>query len=283
MTYGIANKSGRPNSDLAKKIVQKAWENGIREYDTAQGYGGSEKVLGNAVQSLGLSSELKIVTKLDPNLDHLDKDALELAVRKSLSRLSVPILHGLMLHKEEYLEVWESGMGDILRGLIKQRLTEHIGASVYSPGKAMLALETDGIDMIQIPSNILDRRFEKAGVFQLAKKNGKQIYVRSVFLQGLLVMESEEVPPEMQFAVEVLKRLEGFSEETDLSKLNLALGYVRQAYPQAKIVFGVETPEQINNNLKSLQTVLPVGFVERSQKKFRYVEERILNPALWIN
>ena len=283
MNYGIANKSARPDSDLAKKIVQTAWENGIREYDTAQGYGESENVLGNALHSLGFSSDAKVITKLDPGLDHLDRAGLEKAVRKSLTRLNVPILNGLMLHKEEYLEVWESGMGDILRGLVKKGLTEHVGVAVYSPRIAKLALETDGIDMIQIPSNILDRRFEEADVFQLAEKKGKQIYVRSVFLQGLLLMERKRIPPKMQFAVEVLKRLEGFSQEIGLSKQTLALGYVRQAYPQAKIVFGVETPEQINSNLKSLYTTLPVGFVGRSQKEFPYVEESILNPALWPN
>ncbi len=268
---------------MAEKIVKTAWDSGIREYDTGQGYGESEKVLGDAVRSLGFSSDARVITKLDPSLDHLDRADLEQAVRKSLTCLNVPILHGLMLHKEEYLEVWESGMGDILKDLINKRLTDHIGASVYSPGKAKLALETDGIDMIQIPSNILDRRFEKAGVFELAENKGKQIYVRSVFLQGLLLMESERIPPKMQFAVEVLKRLERFSQETGLSKQDLAVGYVRQSYPQAKIVFGVETPEQISGNLKSLYAILPVGFVERVQEEFGYLEERILNPALWPN
>ena len=283
MNYGISNRTGQPDLKTAEMIVKTAWESGIKIFDTAQAYGESEKILGNSLRSLGLCSEVSVITKLYPNLDHLDKDALELAVRKSLSRLNVPILHGLMLHKEEYLEVWESGMGDILRGLIKQRLTEHIGASVYSPGKAKSALETDGIDMIQIPSNILDRRFEKAGVFQLAENNGKQIYVRSVFLQGLLFMDSERVPPKMQFAVEVLRKLEALSRETGLSKQDLAVGYVRQAYPQAKIVFGVETPKQIRDNLKSWGRTLPEGCIERVQEEFGDVEERILNPALWPN
>jgi aryl-alcohol dehydrogenase-like predicted oxidoreductase len=283
MAYGIANKSGKPNSDLAKQIVKGAWESGIREYDTAQGYGESEKVLGNALHSLGFSSDARVITKLDPNLEHLDKDALEQAVRGSLSRLGVPILHGLMLHRETHLNLWEKGLGDFLQKLVKEGLTDHIGASFYSPEKAKLALETDGIDMIQIPSSILDRRFEKAGVFELAENKGKQIYVRSVFLQGLLIMDSESVPPNMQFAVEVLKKLEDFSQETGFSKQELALAYVRIAYPQTKVVLGVDTPEQISGNLKSWETTLPVGFVERVQEEFGYVEERILNPALWPN
>lgn len=281
MNYGIANKCGRPDSDLAKKIVQTAWENGIREYDTAQGYGESENVLGNALHSLGFSSDARVITKLDPSLDHLDRARLEQAVRKSLTRLNVPIMHGLMLHKEEYLEVWESGMGDILRGLIKQRLTEHIGASVYSPEKAKLALETDGIDMIQIPSNILDRRFEKAGVFQLADDVGKTIYIRSIFLQGLLLMPPDALPEHMRFAAPVLGRLTSFAQDVGLNIMELCIGYIKHAFPRAQLLFGAETPAQVRENLKCWNMPWPSELMQRIQREFENINEIILNPSLW--
>ena len=283
MAYGVANITGQPDLKTAGAIVKKAWEGGIKTFDTAQGYGESETILGSAIRSLGLGSEVKVVTKIDPNLDHFDKDVLEQAVRGSLTRLEVPSLHGLMLHREECLEIWESGLGEILQGIIRKGLAEHVGISVYSPDSALLALETDGISMIQMPSNILDRRFEQSGVFELAQDRGKEVYVRSVFLQGLILMDAEKLPEHMQFAVEVLKKLENISQETGLSNQELGLGYVRQAYPQTKVVFGVETPEQIDSNLRSWETTLPVGFVERVQEEFRYAEERILNPALWPN
>ena len=281
MKYGIANKSGRPDSDSARKIVQTAWESGIKIYDTAQGYGDSEKVLGNALRSLGLCSKARVITKLDPNLDHLDKYALERAVRRSLDRLNLPTLHGLMLHREEYLELWETGLGEILQSFIGKGLTEHIGVSVYSPKKALLALEKDEIYMIQIPSNILDRRFEKAGVFVLGQE--KEVYIRSVFLQGLILMNAEELTENMKFANRILNSLEAFSRETGLSKQDLALGYVGRAFPGTRIIFGAETSRQVKNNLKSWKRTLPDGFVELVQKDFASVEERVLNPALWPN
>ena len=159
MIYGIANKSGRPRSDLAEKIVQTAWEKGIKEYDTAQGYGESEQVLGKAIRSLGLNAEARIISKLHPDLDHLDKATLEQAAIKSISVLNVSCLHGLMLHREKYLELWEKGLGEILQSFIVKGLTQHLGASVYSPEKAVLALQTEGISIVQMPSNLLDRRF----------------------------------------------------------------------------------------------------------------------------
>ena len=283
MDYGIANKSGKPNSDMATKIVQTAWESGVREFDTAQAYGESERVLGSVIRSLGLSSEARVITKLGPSLDHFDLAGLDQAVRESLTRLNVPILYGLMFHREEYLENWEKGLGEILQGFIGKGLTEHIGVSVYSPDGAVLALEKDEINMIQIPSNIFDRRFEKAEVFLLAQNRGKEIYIRSVFLQGLMLMDTKDLPRQMQFAIPILNNLEALSIETGLSKQDLALGYVREAFPETNVVFGAETAEQIRSNLKSWKKTLPNGFVERIQKDFAYVEERVLNPALWPN
>jgi len=281
MTYGIANKSGKPSLDLAKQIIKTAWENGIREYDTAQGYGESEKILGDAVLSLGLGSDFRVMTKFDPNLDHFNRATLEKAVKVSLSRLNVPILHGLMLHKEEHLEIWEKGLGDFLRGFVTKGLTEHIGVSVYSPDKAVLALETDGITIVQLPSNIFDRRFEKAGVFRLATDKGKQIYVRSIFLQGLALMRVEELPGHMKFAVSALKRMDTLCNDARLTRQGLALGYVREAYPNAKILFGAEAPGQVEENMVCWNESLHVNIIARVQKAFDNIEEQILNPVFW--
>ena len=281
MPYGIANINGQPDAGMVKIIVKTAWENHIRVYDTAQSYGESEKALGSAIKSLGLSSGVRIVTKLDPNLNHLDKTALEQSVKESLIRLDVPILYGLMLHREELLELWERGLGDTLRGFVSKGLTKYIGVSVYSPDKAMLALNIDGISMIQLPSNIFDRRFEHAGIFEDAKRIEKQIYVRSVFLQGLALMGVEELPKHIQFAAPVLEMLDEICSETGLTRQGLALGYARYAYPNSKILFGVETPEQIEENIAYWNEELPVQVIEHVKKVFNNVEERILNPALW--
>ena len=46
MDYGIANTQGRPAFEEAVELVRCYWERGVREFDTAQDYGDSEKILG---------------------------------------------------------------------------------------------------------------------------------------------------------------------------------------------------------------------------------------------
>lgn len=46
MEYGIANKSGMPSAQKAFEILDTAIEGGINSFDTSNGYGESEEVLG---------------------------------------------------------------------------------------------------------------------------------------------------------------------------------------------------------------------------------------------
>ena len=63
MDYGIANRTGAPDPETAKQIIKEAIEAGIREFDTAQAYGCSEKVLGRVIAALGVMDQVKIITK----------------------------------------------------------------------------------------------------------------------------------------------------------------------------------------------------------------------------
>jgi len=282
MHYGISNKKGQPDFLTVKSIVAEVWESGVREFDTAQAYGESERVLGEVLRSLGIAREAKVISKLHPSIDHQDSTALNLALQQTLARLGLAKLHGLMLHTEDLLDIWETGLMDNLHKFIEEGRVERIGVSVYSPQKAARALRTNGISLVQLPSNLLDRRFENAGVFHEAKSFGKEIYVRSVFLQGLLLMNARDLPASMGFATTLAERLTNFANETGFSLKQLALGYVRSAYPEQKVLIGCETLEQIRENLEIWSKETPLDIVDRVRREFQDIPEKILNPSLWV-
>jgi aryl-alcohol dehydrogenase-like predicted oxidoreductase len=283
--YGIANadKTGRPDQITVNAIVQEAWENGIREFDTAQGYGQSEQVLGEALSKLGGAAEILIISKFDPALDHLNRSVLSNAVGESLNRLGIPSLYGMMLHREEMLSIWDNGLSKILHTLVMSGKIKHIGISVYSPDRAIQALNTEGIDMVQLPSNILDRRFETAGVFRLAEEKRKEIYIRSVFLQGLILMDADKIPEKMSFAKPVIEELETISNELKLSRQELALGYVKSEMPNAKVVIGADTPLHVKESVVCWEGEISQPSVDNVKKIFNCVDEKVLNPTLWSN
>jgi len=56
LIYGIANQTGQPDRVITTAIIREACDQGIREFDTAQGYGTIEEVLGKALYELGVSN-----------------------------------------------------------------------------------------------------------------------------------------------------------------------------------------------------------------------------------
>ena len=63
MDYGIANVSGKPTKSEVFKILEIAWQHGIRSYDTAPSYD-SEDLLGEFIKVHGLKKEANLLTKI---------------------------------------------------------------------------------------------------------------------------------------------------------------------------------------------------------------------------
>lgn len=63
MRYGVANTAGQPDQAAAREIVAICLASGVRFFDTAQAYGESEAVLGDA---LAANSAAQVISKLSP-------------------------------------------------------------------------------------------------------------------------------------------------------------------------------------------------------------------------
>lgn len=281
MNYGIANKTGKPDLATVRDIVLEAWEGGIRYFDTAQAYGESECVLGKVLSDLGIGNEAHIITKPSPDIDHGNKKKLEDALSQSLENLKCDQIYGLMLHRENFLDLFEKGLADTLATFLEQGLVENIGVSLYSPIKAKAALEIPMISMLQAPANLCDHRFHEADIFSMAKKKSAIMFIRSVFLQGLLLMDICKIPKAMQFAAPVIDKVEKLSLEFNLTRQELALSYVRQKYPHAFVIVGAETKQQLESNLTAWKSDKSSLVTIRVDEIFSEIDERIINPTLW--
>ncbi len=281
MVYGVANRMGRPDAVLSSEIVQAAWEGGIREFDTAQAYGDSEAVLGKSLRKFGIEHEAKIISKLHPEIDHTNQMAVVAAVQNSLERLGIPQLSCLMIHREEHLRCLDQGLQEILLNLVQESMTGCVGASVYAPHRALEVIKSSAFQAVQVPANVMDRGMERAGVFEEAKKFGKKIYIRSVFLQGLLLMPLEELSEVMAFARPALELFVELARECGLTTQQAAIGYVRSRHDGARAVIGAESPEQVRANCETWAADVPEALLIKADELFGEVEERVINPRLW--
>lgn len=284
MPYGIANKTGAPAQSAVNAIVGAALDGGVQIFDTAQGYGGSEAALGEALRAHGPVWPRPLpITKLRPDLAADGISKVPGAVRASLDRLAQPTLYGLMLHREEHLPLLDGPLGPCLARMRAEGLFERFGVSVYTPQGAAAALNRPEVAFVQLPASLFDRRFAAAGVFRLAREKNKLVHIRSVLLQGVLCLEPEELPPGLAGLADCLARFRLVCRERGLSPAQLALMWVLHSYPDAYVLFGAESAGQAVENCRC-----PAALQDVPQSVWRKLEAlvppqlpELLNPALW--
>ncbi|MBI9082619.1 MAG: aldo/keto reductase [Desulfobacterales bacterium] len=281
MPYGIANKLGQPNQNNATKIIEFAWNSGIKEFDTAQGYGEAEIVLGKAFQELGISDEVAVINKFSDRIDHLNEEIMQKELDKSLEKLGLSHFSSMMIHDESLLFKCSRGLGDIFQKFIQLKKFDSVGISIYSPENAIKALHEEVINFIQVPGNVIDRRFEEFGVFDLAKKKNKKVYIRSIFLQGLLLMEPEQIPTKMNYSVPVIERFISLSDSFGLTREETAIGFIKNGFPECKVLLGVDSLKHLQKNMKAWSLEYPEDLVKKVREVFSDVPDNITNWNLW--
>lgn len=274
LEYGIANTAGRVRPEHAKGILQQAAAQGIDTLDTAIAYGDSENTLGQ----VGVAG-WKVVTKL-PALPEGCADVwgwIQEQIEGSLNRLGVAQLDGVLLHRPAQLlgEYGERLLGALLH-LKAQGITRKIGVSVYGPEELDMLAGEMPLDLVQAPLNILDRRLVESGWAKRLKDQGTELHVRSVFLQGLLLMQADQRPEKFARWQPVWAEWTRWLGGAALTPLQACLGYVMGIQEVDKIVVGVDSVGHLKEILAASGPGLP-SFPNWPKS----VDADLINPGRW--
>ena len=187
MDYGISNNNGKPLLSEVIEILDLAAESGVLILDTAQAYGDSEQVLGKALPK---NHSFKIVTKTKSDLSLLRED-----FQVSLENMKQTNVYALMGHDaSSWLNEMKYEYVQELSQLKTEGLVTKIGVSIYTENQLERVLQdfSEVLDIIQVPLSVIDQRLLKTDILKRLKDSNVEIHVRSVFLQGLLLMSPEK-------------------------------------------------------------------------------------------
>jgi glutamate-1-semialdehyde 2,1-aminomutase len=282
MRYGIANRIGQPDTESARRIIATAWKGGIRFFDTAQDYGVSENIVGQVFQCRGFAGEAHVITKLSASLSNASIEEILTSIRFSLKQLHVLKLWAILLHDENHLDRWNGSMGAAMRQAREKGLTDHIGVSIYSPSRALQAMEISDIDVLQVPANLFDRRMQRAEVFTKAAARDVTVFIRSIYLQGLALFSSQQAKETAPFAFSAVTALEQFCRSNGLDQKRFAFEYARGFSSEALRIVGAETPEQVveNSRLEN-EPPLDSALFRQWDKVWPDDVEELVNPSQW--
>lgn len=272
--YGVANASGRVSHDEGVRILQEAWESGIKFLDTAIAYGESEQALGE----IGVD-KWQVVTKL-PGIPDSCPDVrgwVKEQTHGSLERLGLQRLYAVLLHRPEQL-FGDSGPALLkaLQDLKTSGQAVKIGVSIYSTDELDQLFRLWRFDLVQAPLNILDRRLVETGWAQRLNQLGVEVHTRSAFLQGLLLMPSDQRPHKFDRWDSIWRTWSHWLEDNGMNPLEACIRYALSIQVVDRVIVGVDSVGQLRQILTAA-----VGTLGSLPKWPEPIDRVLLNPASW--
>jgi aryl-alcohol dehydrogenase-like predicted oxidoreductase len=277
LDYGISNRSGRtPSSDVAR-VLADARQAEVRWLDTAPAYGVSESVLGEV---LWPAHGFDVTTKT-PRLGNEAPDParhLRRAFSASLLKLRQERLYGLLFHCSEDLlgpsgkELFSAAME-----LKAENRVAKVGVSVYTAAEIEQVCDRFAIDLIQVPLSVLDQRLLRSGHLDLLAKQRIEIHARSIFLQGLMMMDPDQLDARFDGVKCQLRRLREAVSRAGSSLIAAALCFVCGLPQVSAAICGVNSPAQFSELLREEAC----GATGLDYSEFAAHADSALDPRLW--
>ncbi|MCP4703790.1 MAG: aryl-alcohol dehydrogenase [candidate division Zixibacteria bacterium] len=278
LDYGISNQQGQNSIKEAGQILSEAKTLGVEILDTSPNYGTSEEVLGKCLVE---NSHFNIVTKTpifdEETITEQSGILLTEYFEKSLERLGCDKLYGLLVHHaENLLTLGGKYLIKSLNELKSKGLVNKIGVSVYNGEQIDKILDVIEPDIVQLPINLFDQRLIDSGHLVKLKKLGTEIHARSVFLQGLLLMQSENIPDYFEPIKNDIDNYFLYLKEQDVSPQEAALNFAKNIEEIDYIILGVNSVNQLKENVNAFNKKVNINF-----KRFAIVDEKFINPTSW--
>jgi aryl-alcohol dehydrogenase-like predicted oxidoreductase len=272
LNYGINNPNGKPTEKKVFDILNYALDQNIGILDTAEAYGNSQEIIGNYLKQK--PGSFAINTKF-----RAEGGSLSNQLETTLQQLHTSSVHVYFFHHfNDFIQHPE--LFDQLKKLKIEGKIAKIGLSVYENEEFLQAANSDLIDVIQFPYNLLDNEKQRGEIIKQAKANGKELQVRSVFLQGLFFKSMSDLSPKLQPLSPYLQKIKEITERSHTTIQQLALQYALQHSQLDNVIIGVDSDLQLQNNIAVMQSAIAREAIQAIDQ-IDVKEKMLLYPKNW--
>lgn len=257
-------------------IIQKAFEQGVNFFDTADLYdqGWNEESVGEVLKPI--RQKVIIATKVGNQLRedgsgwdwNPRKEYILESVNESLRRLKTDYIDLYQLHggtmedpMDESIEAFEQ--------LKKEGKIRYYGISSIRPNVIRAYIQKSNISSVMMQYSLLDRRPEES-CLALLREAGISVITRGTLAKGMLI---DKKPQEyLGYSEAEVAKIQQVNQKMG-NPLAQSLAFVLQNPTVASAVIGIRTVEQLEEVLKANQTEIKTEDLEQLGK--------VLSPKLY--
>ncbi len=162
---------------------------------------------------------------------------------------------------------------EILKKMKSEGKIKKIGISIYNTKKLKKIINNFKIDYIQLPLNIVNKEVF-ISTKKIIKKRKIQIHARSIFLQGLLLKKTKDLPKKIIRLKQDWSHIDDTLEKIKISRFSACINYVLN-FKIDKILFGINDYNQLNEILrfKKIHKKIPFFLIKR---------KNLIDPIYWL-
>ena len=261
------------------KILNLAYSKKISHLDTAFNYDKfyrlSKKI---NFKKFKISTKINLSTNQVQRKDFQKKTYSLIKQKTKLFRISN--FKNLFIHNFD-----ELNLSDLLLikktfiYLKKTKIIQKIGISIYDKKSINKIKYFDCVDIIQLPINLIDRKFIKKRTINFFKKNKIKIQARSIFLQGLLLDNVSNLKSKKLKSSLTLVKFDEWVKKNKNTSLKACVAFIKSLNCLDSFVIGAENCNQVREIIHLL----------KSKKKYNYPkniytsDKKITDPRTWVN
>lgn len=275
--YGITKKDDYLSQNEAHKILKTLLAKKLRHLDTSIDYKNSLK----KIKSFNFNN-WQITTKMDPkNLDFSSEHNLYLSVENQIKLIkkqsSIKTIKNLLLRNSNIILTPKGKiLFKVLKKIKKNKLIINFGYSIYSFKNLEKIIINFRPDLIQCPYNIFDRRIENIKIKNILKKKKIKVQARSIFLQGILLKKTNQLPKFFLKWKNLFLNFENLTKINKLSPLSLCFNFVNNNKDIDEIVIGVQN----NKELKEIFDIKLKRKISIRKELFK-PSLKLIDPTKW--
>ena len=158
----------------------------------------------------------------------------------------------------------------------KKKLIRKIGVSVYKKKNLEKIIKKYRIDILQLPLSNFDLRFFKQNFLYKLKKKKIEIFVRSVFLQGVIFKNIYEIKFFFKnYSSKIIKFKKDLGNDKN-QMIRYCLSFIKSFKCIDGIVLGVDSSKNLNEILSNNANIKI-----KNLNKYSISSEKILIPYNW--
>lgn len=292
LPYGnAANQPLMPEQE-AHRILTVAAERGIRFFDTAAAYGESEQRIGSSgiladYSQLEVSTKIPQTTKDVWTSENTFNQYLDKIIEASLKHFNTSHLELLQFHQHEIEFLENRSVQNSMRRLLEENRCRRIGISVYAPEEASICCELGHVSSVQVPVNLLDRRFFSPELREKYQSHRMFVIGRSLLLQGVLA-DNAQLPDVARGAQLKILREELRRKLAGRPMLRSAIAFAKWGLADCLNIalMGADRLKSLEMNIDAWQVSAKSEYEELATLDLTDVisfatERELLNPSTW--